>query len=137
MTRDGNSEAAHPLHGARHMPLDETALVGAHFRQLVRREPAQFRQLARQALGTAHDAVRIHELDAGPAVACLGLEQRSDLDRKTGLLLYLAPQRLLQALGPRDEAAEQAPARRAEGMPREEDAPVGVDADADDPDEEL
>jgi hypothetical protein len=69
-------------------------------------------------------------------VTRVGLEDRADLDGEPGLLRDLAPERVRQRLLAVDEATEEAPLRRAEGMTREDDAAVGGDADAVDTDEE-
>src|SRR5687767_674412 len=93
------SPNAKPIERPCRVTLDEAALIGADIRQLVGREPAQFSELAGEALRPTRDAVRVDELYPRPAVAGGRFEQGPDLHDKAGLLLYLPPQCVLEPLG--------------------------------------
>src|SRR6267142_6264999 len=126
-----------PGRGCPGVALDHAALVRTHLGQRIERAPPQLGDLIRQRECAAGHAEREDELDPLPAKAGDDLEHRTDLDREAGLLGDLARQGVLHALALPEEPAEEPPLRRAEAMAREEHAPLSVDAQADNADEEL
>src|SRR5207247_8230648 len=110
------------------MPFDDPALVRADVRKIGRVEGAELDQLARQPLDASDRPVRVHDLDALPAIALICFEDRPDLDVDTGLLADLSRQRLFQPLARREEPTQETPLRRAKAMARQHHVAVRIGA---------
>jgi len=117
------------------MPFDDPALVRADVRKIRRVEGAELDELARQPLNASDRPVRIHDLDALPAIALICFEDRPDLDVDTGLLADLSRQRLFQPLARREEATQESPLRGTKAMARQDHVAVWIDAKPNDTDE--
>src|SRR5207237_837040 len=87
-------------------------------------EGAELDKFARQPLDASDRPVRVHDLDALPAIALICFEDRPDLDVDTGLLADLSRQRLFQPLTRREEPTQESPLRRAKAMARQDHVAV-------------
>src|SRR5438094_5086092 len=110
------------------MPFDDPALVRADVRKIRRVEGAELDELARQPLDASDRPVRVHDLDALPAIALICFEDRPDLDVDTGLLADLSPEPLFQPLARREERTQETPLRHAKAMARQAPLPASIDA---------